>query len=189
MQETVPACLCCGFEPGAGLLDTVDKDEGPKPLTCPWEVAGGDWAPLAAQISELLAVGRWSAGGRFSCSGVAFTGWPCSCASALPRLSWAVLFLLQDRCPLQPFPVLGLSECIIVGLQAVLCVVPCCRVSQNLAQSCSNWCSIPWCLSPPPRGTVQHGVGALCWGAAPICRGIASITDREGSVWKGWPFF
>lgn len=48
MQEIVLAYLCCGLDLGMGLLDIVD--EGPKPLTWPWDVAGGDWPPLAAQI-------------------------------------------------------------------------------------------------------------------------------------------
>lgn len=40
------------------VLGTTGKDKGPGTLTCPHGVAGGDWAPLAAQISEILADGR-----------------------------------------------------------------------------------------------------------------------------------
>lgn len=89
------------------LLGTVDQDEGPKPLTCPWEAAGGDWAPLAAQISELFAGGRWSTEGRFSW-GVTFTDCPCICASAftellaLPQLAWAVPSPCGVRVPCSP---------------------------------------------------------------------------------------
>lgn len=38
-------------------LGTTGEDEGLGTLSCPCGVAGGDWAPLAAQISKLLADG------------------------------------------------------------------------------------------------------------------------------------
>lgn len=73
-------------------------DEGPKPQTCHWKVAGVDWALLATQIPELSGGGKWFTGvdsvkvlhSQIGSTSVSLT----TELPTLPQLAWTVPFPL-----------------------------------------------------------------------------------------------